>query len=331
MTMTLTRNIANLLLAATLALPVAVAPAAADQPRFSLDTLSRPAGRGGGGGSDGGSSTPPPLYNWMSTEIGDAWALGFKGQGTTITIVDDFNSSFTFSGNLGTGTQSLRHGEWVRLEASMIAPEASMRSHEFTSGSRVSLARNQLNTLNLSYGMMGQAGWDVGSIRWSRQESSIISYAQDGAAVVVKAAGNDAIAVGGVNSAGNTDYLNLALVGSQSAIFVGALDRNGTTDNKASLAWYSNYAGDDPAVQTSFLSVGVRGDLTGLSGTSFAAPIVSGYAAVLGSKFTSATPTQIANQLLDTARTDTIHGYSARLHGQGEASITRALAPVSIN
>lgn len=325
------KRAASLLLAVALALPVGMAPAAADQPRFSLDTLSRPAGRGGGGGGDGGgSSTPPPLYTWMSPEIGDAWALGFRGQGTTITIVDDFNSGSTLSGNLGTGTQSLRHGEWVRLQASMMAPDASVRAHEFNSGSRVSLARNQLNTLNLSYGMFAEGGLDVDRIRWSRQESSIIGYAQDGAAVVVKAAGNDAIAVSGVNRAGNSDYLNLALVGTQSAIFVGALDRNGTVDDKASLAWYSNYAGDDPAVQASFLSVGVRGDLTGLYGTSFAAPIVSGYAAVLGSKFTSATPTQIASQLLDTARTDTIHGYSVQLHGQGEASITRALAPVSI-
>jgi subtilisin family serine protease len=75
----------------------------------------------------------------------------------------------------------------------------------------------------------------------------------------------------------------------------------------------------------------VRGDLTALYGTSFAAPVVSGYAAVLGSKFTKATPTQIANRLLDSARTDTITGYDVSIHGQGEASITRALAPASIN
>ena len=76
--------------------------------------------------------------------------------------------------------------------------------------------------------------------------------------------------------------------------------------------------------------VGVEGSKTGLYGTSFAAPIISGYSAILGSKFTSATPTQIANQLLNTARQDTISGYSSAIHGRGEASITRALAPISI-
>ncbi len=84
-------------------------------------------------------------------------------------------------------------------------------------------------------------------------------------------------------------------------------------------------------MQNQFLAVGVRDDLTGLNGTSFAAPVVSGYAAVLGSKFTTATPVQITNQLLNTARTDTILNYSTAVHGRGEASIARALAPASIN
>ena len=51
---------------------------------------------------------------------------------------------------------------------------------------------------------------------------------------------------------------------------------------------------------------------------------------MLGSKFTTATPTQITNRLLDTARTDTLAGYTAAKFGKGEASLSRALAPVSI-
>ncbi|BCH12500.1 hypothetical protein MesoLj131c_67580 (plasmid) [Mesorhizobium sp. 131-3-5] len=48
------------------------------------------------------------------------------------------------------------------------------------------------------------------------------------------------------------------------------------------------------------------------------------------SKFTTATPTQITNQLLDTARTDTLVNYNPTTYGRGEASLSRALAPVSI-
>ena len=61
-----------------------------------------------------------------------------------------------------------------------------------------------------------------------------------------------------------------------------------------------------------------------------AAPVVSSYSAVLGSKFTRATPTQIVDRLLSTARTDTIANYDVGIHGRGEASISRALAPASI-
>jgi subtilisin family serine protease len=325
--MRIIKTFSAIVLSAALSFPLTFTAGVAQTADLTFGELNR--GRpGGGGGGGGGGSTLPPLYSWMSPEIAEAWQQGFQGQGTRITIVDDFSSNWGYWGNLGTGTQLLRHGEWVRLEAGMIAPSATLASHDFYSGRAVSLGRNQLNTLNLSYGMFAADGFS--SVRWGRQESSIISYARDGAAVVVKAAGNDAVAVGARNSDGLVDYLNRDLIGAQAAIFVGALDRNGTTADLARMAWYSNYAGTNPTVQNQFLSVGVRGDLTGLYGTSFAAPIVSGYAAVLGSKFTTATPTQIANQLLDTARTDTIFGYNAGIHGRGEASISRALAPASI-
>jgi subtilisin family serine protease len=96
------------------------------------------------------------------------------------------------------------------------------------------------------------------------------------------------------------------------------------------MASYSNVAGSNTTVQNQFLVVGVEGHKTGLYGTSFAAPIVSGYAAILSSKFTNANPIQITNQLLVTARKDTVSKYDPAIHGRGEASIARALAPASI-
>ncbi|QHE75604.1 S8 family serine peptidase [Hydrogenophaga sp. PBL-H3] len=266
---------------------------------------------------------------WMSKEVGDAWAKGYKGKGVTITVVDDFKSSSLLGGNLGSGSQKLRHGQWTTLEAGMIAPLAGVATQDFNSGTTVKLYKG-LNVLNLSYGMMAAAGYTASQIRWSAQESSIISYAKSGSAVIAKAAGNDGIAVLGKNARGQTDYLNLALKGTGTAIYVGALNTNGTTAAPATLASYSNTAGLDAAVQKQFLVVGVEGSKTGLYGTSFAAPVITGYAAILGSKFTSATPLQVTNQLLNTARQDTVKGYQAQLHGRGEASITRALAPVAI-
>lgn len=292
-------------------------------------TLAGTAFAGKPGGNTGGSSTPPPvLQPWMSIEVGDAWNQGYKGQGVTITVVDDFKSNWGYYGNMSGTEQLLRHGEWTFQEANLIAPSATMKKQDFSSGAAVRLNRG-LNVINLSYGMMAAAGYT--SVNWSPQESSLISYAKDGKAIISKAAGNDyGTAVGQPNSSGTLDYLNRDLIGKQAAIFVGALDKNGTVDAKASIASYSNVAGTDPTVQKQFLVVGVEGDKTGLYGTSFAAPIVAGYSAILGSKFTKSTPTQIANQLLNTARQDTVAGYNAAIHGRGEASISRALAPVSI-
>jgi subtilisin family serine protease len=265
---------------------------------------------------------------WMSPEVGQAWNQGYLGKGVTIKVVDDFRSNYGYNGNLTGKTELLRHGEWTLKEASMIAPSATMRAHEFTSAGRVSLNRGR-NVLNLSYGMMGKAGYS--SVGWSAQESSIIEYARKGTAVISKAAGNDyGTAVGSPNAGGQLDYLNRDLIGAQSAIFVGALNSNGTSTSPATMASYSNIAGANTTVQNQFLVVGVEGSKTGLYGTSFASPIVSGYAAIVGSKFTRATPTQITNQLLNTARTDTIAGYSPSVHGRGEASIYRAIAPASI-
>jgi subtilisin family serine protease len=301
---------ATLLLAASV--QFAAPPAAADAFRLEAATASTNVLRG-----------------WMSPEIGDAWRQGFTGRGTTITVIDDFRRGAHMRGNLGTGLRHHRHGEWTRLQARMVAPGAAIRSQDFSSTSRVALARG-LNVLNLSYGMMGPAGWDASRINWSPREASIIGFARSGQAVISKAAGNDAVAVGATNRNGMRDYLNAALIGAPSAMFVGALDRNGRVAQPAALASYSNFAGADSTVQNQFLVVGVEAHRTGLHGTSFAAPIVSGYSAILGSKFRSASPTQITERLLSTARTDTIQGYDPALHGRGEASLSRALAPVSI-
>jgi subtilisin family serine protease len=267
--------------------------------------------------------------SWMSSEVADAWRSGYKGSGVTITAVDDFRSNQGLYGNLGQGTQLMRHGQWTLKEAGMVAPSATLRAKDFSSGSAVALNRG-LNVLNLSYGLLAPGGYTASQIGWSSRERSIIDYAQNGKAVIAKAAGNDAVAIGSANASGQVDYLNLALKNAPSGIYVGALNTNGTTNAPATLARYSNTPGADALVQQKFVVVGVEGAKTGLYGTSFAAPVISGYAAILGSKFKQSTPVQITNQLLSTARQDTIAGYNPALHGRGEASITRALAPVKI-
>lgn len=91
-------------------------------------------------------------YDWMSPEIKDAWAQGYKGQGTTITVIDDFRSNYGYYGNLGDGRRLLRHGEWTFKEIGMLAPSASMKQDDFSTAQQVRLYSG-LNVLNMSYGM----------------------------------------------------------------------------------------------------------------------------------------------------------------------------------
>lgn len=163
------------------------------------------------------------------------------------------------------------------------------------------------------------------------------------------------------------DYLSLALVGAPGVIFVGALQTNGydfetatekyTTD-PALMASYSTIAGSlgygNSKFSDQYLVVGVDAgrtfdpnrldggefvnygsacgtvDGTCLYGTSFAAPIVAGYAAIVAQKFPQpsgqiAKPSDVATRLLETARKDTVVGYHVNIHGQGEACLSCAL------
>jgi subtilisin family serine protease len=297
-----------------------------------------------GGDSGGGETTvtPPPYYGWMSPGILDAWKddfsgnFAFLGQDVGITVVDDFTSGSRLRGDLGDGRQRLRHGEWTLKQAGMIAPSANMIARDFNDASAVSLTRG-FNVLSLSYGYIQPLD--------RKLEQSIVTIAGADSAFIAKSAGNEYGLPVGQRTDGGSDYLSLGLIGAlsdtgyDSTIFVGALDWNvvGTGDPDAKMATYSSIAGDDARVQRQFLVVGVEAASggpsfgTGLAGTSFAAPIVAGYAAVLESKFPGSAPSTVAQRLLETARTNTIVDYAPNVHGRGEANIFRAAAPDAIN
>ena len=268
------------------------------------------------------STTAPATAQqaWMSPEVGAAWSQGYLGQGIRINMIDDFGTNCDRA--LGRC-----HGAWTTWQAQSVAPRASVVTHEAVTGV-VGLVASSLNVFNLSYGLYN-------SLTSFPTEMALLGYAQTGSAVIVKSAGNSSIPVGATVPSGEfrgrVDNLAVSLAGQPSAILVGALAKNGTPANPASMASYSNVAGTSPVVQRNFLVVGVDSNaLGGLAGTSFAAPIVSGYAAIVGSKFTTANATAVANQLLNTARTDTVTSYNPAIYGRGEASLTRALAPASI-
>jgi subtilisin family serine protease len=159
-------------------------------------------------------------------------------------------------------------------------------------------------------------------------------------AVIAKSAGNDSI---------DAQYEPLNFWLSQDSgilsrlLIVGALTGIGTTSDPVSLASYSNTAGINTTIQERFLvesgvsPFGSVADayngvaLTSGNGTSYAAPRVAAYAAIVHQKFPNLTAPNTADILLATARYDTLTCYpncDKSVYGQGEASLSRALAPV---
>jgi len=171
-------------------------------------------------------------------------------------------------------------------------------------------------------------------------------------AVVVKAAGNDAITADKeplVKALANASSINSRL------LVVGAITAAGFTNAPATISSYSNTAGTDASVASRFLvasgttpfstgdialngvpigattSVDPNGVNLGNVGTSYAAPRVAGYVAIVRSKFPNLDAIKTSSIMLDTARYDTLTCYpncDPAIYGKGEASLSRALAPV---
>ena len=195
-------------------------------------------------------------------------------------------------------------------------------------------------------------------------------------AVITKAAGNERRSDAG-RLVGNVALATHATTGPRTLIVgalnnyaratVHSTDNADTTSASATLADYSNIAGVNPAIQARFLleyggtpygetaylcdsavaaSDGCR-DLQvldsvtpfnpGSSGTSYAAPRVAGFAALVRHKFPNLTGAQTATILLDTATTAGLSCHSSgrkdtancpvSTYGQGRVDIGSALAP----
>lgn len=289
------------------------------------------------------TSTAQEKYVWQNNEVSQAWRSGYQGQGAVIHVHDNFvsqtlhvklDSTSAWGRFLPWGYSDLTHGEVVSRVASSTAPLAQIERDQRNDGT-IKLQANRFNVVNLSY----KINSDLSQVALNNARSlQVVNIASTGSALVVKAAGNDSKSL---SDSDGSDVLNMALKSSRAVIFAGALEDHGTDIKTNKILWwsyttggtnkasYSNNPGEDPEYQNKFLMVGVPDTLTA-TGTSFAAPQISGYAAIVSSKFRSANPTMIASQLLNTARTDRIRGYRPELHGRGEASLARALAPNAI-
>ncbi|MEI6482835.1 MAG: S8 family serine peptidase [Betaproteobacteria bacterium] len=289
-----------------------------------------------------------PNIGAPASEVMDAWKLGWTGKGVNI-LMEDF---LYFN-------EGAYHGVITSLLAYRYAPGATLYGWNIDSASLntsiVDIDNNnvptktgtliKLGVVNASYvGLNPNADYQAVTSRFMNPSfQGQVNYTD---AVITKAAGND-------RRSSEMEPINKAMAGipslSNRVLIVGALNKAGDVNSPAYIASYSNTAGTDPLVNSRYLLASGTtpfnsGDLAveGLAinstnsyysnaGTSYAAPRVAGMVAIVRSKFPNLSASQTASIMLDTAHYDTLTCYPAcdpAIYGRGEASLSRALAPV---
>ena len=292
-----------------------------------------------------------PNIGAPASEVMDAWKLGWTGKGVNI-LMEDF---LYFN-------EGAYHGVITSLLAYRYAPGATLYGWNIDSASKntsvVDIDNNnvtnksgaviKLGVVNASYvGINPNADYQAVTSRFMNPSfQGQVNYTD---AVITKAAGND-------RRSSEMEPINKAMAGipslSNRVLIVGALTQAGDVKKPVDIASYSNRAGTDPSVNSRYLLASGTtpfnsGDLAveGLAinstnsyysnaGTSYAAPRVAGMVAIVRSKFPNLSASQTASIMLDTARYDTLSCYytvagcDKTIYGKGEASLSRALAPV---
>jgi hypothetical protein len=299
-----------------------------------------------------------PTYAAPHKDVIDAWNQGWTGKGVDVVIADGFLAPETH----GVIVTSLVARYAIGASYFGIPLEIYSQSTTnvfFIDGTRANLQTNRnIGVINTSFGAVygnetsdaaraiKDNGYALDRLRWTNILKGSAGFVYQGInltdAVITKAAGNDAI------TADKESYVKAYADDSSikdRLLVVGALafDSNG----KGFIASYSNTAGTNANVKSRFVTASggtpfstgdiylngtrVNGSDFGSVGTSFAAPRVAGYAAIIRQKFPNLNAAKTTSIILDTARYDTLScnpNCDSNIYGAGQASLSRALAPV---
>lgn len=293
-----------------------------------------------------GANTGPRIGE-PASEVMDAWKQGWTGKGVNVLIED-----FVYQ----------THGAITSLLAYRYAPGATFYGWNIDTGTLNSSVMDKdnnnvaikpdgvikLGVVNASY-VGTNPGADYQTVTKRFMNASFQGQVNYTDAVITKAAGND-------KKSSELEPINKAMADIPSLrsrlLIVGALTQAGDVKAPVDMASYSNTAGTNASVNSRFLlasgttpfgdgDLAVNGTPVNSSnsfnsnvGSSYAAPRVAGMVAIVRSKFPNLNASQTASIMLDTARYDTLTCYKTaagcdpNIYGKGEASLTRALAPV---
>ena len=297
-----------------------------------------------------GQGVTGPTLVQPSSDVLAAWNAGWTGKSVNLLTIDGYSTIGSCN------TASTCHGITTMMISDLVAPGATKYSLDYnfsTNGTDIngtSLATlTQMKVVNMSFGI-NLSGTNALVSALQLVDTGLKVGASQ--AVLVKSAGNNSGQDTYSYTAGG-DFLVKGLVDNANTVsrllIVGALNKNGTLASPATIAYYSNYAGSTTAASNRFVvangnapyangGVAMNGaNISGYNsisanlGTSYAAPVVAGYAAVVMQKFPNLTAQNTSSIILDTARYDTLTcnpNCDPTIYGKGEASLSRALAPV---
>ena len=297
----------------------------------------------------------PPL------DVRGAWRDGWSGSESSVLVVD------SFGGNERHGYLVMLSVLTSASNAPLFALEAGLRGSGRNFGDDGGL-RAAFNAMRFSETNNHDIPFDVINASFgfnpirdrAERESTIREVEQSGNfyleligigrflsaanvrdATITKAAGNESADAGFVPD--NVAYARSASIGPR-LLIVGATEGYYDQTGGASIASYSNFAGSDPVVRARFIVANGDSPLVDASafinnrlvstagrGTSYAAPRVAGYVALLRHKFPNLTGYNSADVILDTATYEGLicaPNCSENIYGQGRVDIHRALAPV---
>lgn len=302
-------------------------------------------------------------------DVLDAWNQGWTGKSQNILMIDGYSATNTgyVQGADAHGITTMMLANRYAIAATLYGVDfgvnGTLKNFDGTPVSNVG-SQVSMGVINASFGanywaIVGRTGNNVTSAdvtsvfnqtqaaanQWAGLLDGSNSYGAKWVltdAVITKSAGNDSITSDKESYvktyADNTSIKSRLLV-------VGALNFAGSVNAKATIASYSNTAGTATPVASRFLVAsgtdpfpngalavdGIPISTINSTGTSYAAPRVAGYVAVLRDKFPNLDAVKSSSIMLDTARYDTLTcnpNCDPNVYGKGEVSLSRALAPV---
>jgi hypothetical protein len=297
-------------------------------------------------------STKGPTIYTPNAEVRTAWIEGWTGKGVNILNIDFYPSEYgpTY------GIDDEYHGIKTMMLIDQIAPGASKYGLNYkdiiqwqgcTSNADCTISIASAKDINGKNIKNNDVGKKINVINMSSFGTyfNAHEHMMEDAYVIANLL-NDNVAGIGVNlskavivsAAENNTYFYDKNIYSR-LLMVGATKSDGTPSNKTELLPNSNTAENNSMIADRFVvangsapyAVGdamVNGVNSDNSSTNYATARVTAMVAILRQKFPDLSAEQASNIILDRARTDTIVNYQPNIHGKGEVSLSRALAPV---